>query len=134
MTHDIATSEADPPRVSQCSNCGHRFTYPRLHCARCGSLSISSAPLDGYGTVYAVTVVRTHPDPEFRALTPYAVAYVDLDGGGRVLARLTGEDSAAAAIGDRVRLSPTASSDAAAQSMSSEDTTRVPMTNDRIAR
>lgn len=107
MTHDAPNPESNPQRVSRCSNCQHTFTYPRLHCARCGSLSISSKPVDGQGTIYSVTTVRVHPDPVFRALVPYDVAYIDLDGGGRILARLTGQRSTAAKIGDRVQVSST---------------------------
>lgn len=137
MTHSVFAPEANPVRVSQCSNCHHKFTYPRLHCSRCGSLEISCTPLDGLGTIYSVTVVRTHPDPEFRSMTPYAVAYVDLDGGGRVLVRLIGNDSAAAAIGDRVRFSSADTPSppvAVALSVSSEDSGSAPATKDRINR
>lgn len=89
MTHQYFTAAAVGSELSRCSNCRHLFTYPRGHCSQCGSLSITSEPIRDRGTVYAVTVVRAHPNPEFNAMAPYAVAYVDLDLGGRVLTRLT---------------------------------------------
>ncbi|WP_280270532.1 Zn-ribbon domain-containing OB-fold protein [Nocardia wallacei] len=104
MTNQHLAIEAEDAALSRCSRCRHLFTYPRPHCSRCGSLSITSEPIQDQGTVYTVTVVRSHPDPEFAALTPYAVAYVDLDRGGRVLTRLATPDATAVRIGDRVEV------------------------------
>ncbi|MGI5219256.1 Zn-ribbon domain-containing OB-fold protein [Nocardia sp. CA-290969] len=104
MTGLYFSAEMDGSELSRCADCGHIFTYPRRHCSKCGSLSITSSPINGPGTVYAVTVVRAHPDPEFNALAPYAVAYVDLDQGGRVLTRLTTPDADSVRIGDRVEM------------------------------
>jgi len=51
-----------------------------------------------YGTVYTETVVYSAPEA-FAAQAPYQTAIVELDGGGRVNARIEGER---VAIGDRV--------------------------------
>jgi uncharacterized OB-fold protein len=55
----------------------------------------------GVGTVYTFTVVRQHGHPYFRARTPYAVGFIDLDEGFRMLAEIGG-DPAAVRIGQRV--------------------------------
>ncbi|MGM5068775.1 Zn-ribbon domain-containing OB-fold protein [Rhodococcus qingshengii] len=67
-------------------------------------MSLTSESLADRGTVYAVTVVHAHPDPTFMALAPYAVAMVDLDGGGRVTTRLTTPHADLVRIGDRVEV------------------------------
>lgn len=50
------------------------------------------------GTVYTDTVVHAAPE-RFAAEAPYQIAIVEIDGGGRVTARIEGER---VAIGDRV--------------------------------
>lgn len=50
------------------------------------------------GTVYTETIVRAAPE-RFASEAPYQVIIVSLDGGGRVTARVQGEN---VAIGDRV--------------------------------
>lgn len=50
------------------------------------------------GAVYTETVVHIPPAP-FAADAPYQIAIIDLDGGGRLTARI---DGARVAIGDRV--------------------------------
>jgi len=51
------------------------------------------------GTVYTETVIYSAPEP-FLADAPYQTAIIDLDGGGRLTARILGGDRVA--IGDRV--------------------------------
>ena len=50
------------------------------------------------GTVYTETVIYSAPEP-FLEDAPYQTAIIDLDGGGRLTARILGER---VAIGDRV--------------------------------
>lgn len=50
------------------------------------------------GTVYTDTVVHLAPE-RFAAAAPYQVAIVEVDGGGRITARIEGER---VAIGDRL--------------------------------
>lgn len=51
------------------------------------------------GTVYTETVIHSAPEP-FLDEAPYQTAIVDLDGGGRLTARILGGDRVS--IGDRV--------------------------------
>jgi uncharacterized protein len=55
----------------------------------------------GVGTIYTFTVVRQHGHPFFRTRTPYAVGFVDLDEGFRMLAEIGG-DPDLVRIGQRV--------------------------------
>jgi uncharacterized protein len=87
--------------VQACPEC-RRHRLPRMPaCPWCSAPGGDDVVVTGGGVVYSF--VRAH-----RALTPatvddvpYAVAAVDLDGGGRVFARV--EPPEAAAIGLRVR-------------------------------
>lgn len=85
--------------LAQCSSCGVQFSFPRHHCSKCGGLDITTAPVAADGHVYTYTVVRAHPDPAAHAQTPFAVAYVDLVSGPRVLASLQADDLSGLRIG-----------------------------------
>jgi uncharacterized OB-fold protein len=84
-----------------CRSCGAvaAFAWPR--CPECGS-EVEPAEFGPDGTVWSSTVVRI---PVPGRTPPYALAYVDLDGGPRVLAHVTGPTDAPVPIGRRVRLS-----------------------------
>jgi hypothetical protein len=45
---------------------------------------------EGRGTVYSYSVIRQSYHPFFRSRVPFAVAWIDLDEGPRVLSNLTG--------------------------------------------
>ena len=89
-----------------CDDCGHLIWYPRAHCPSCGSTAVSwrDLPAPVVGQVYTHTVVRRHGDPFFAARAPYVVAWVDIDGGPRVLTEIVEVDADAVAVGDRVAL------------------------------
>jgi len=80
----------------RCHSCGEvaAFAWPR--CPACGG-PVDEAEFGPEGTVWSATVVRV---PVPGRTPPYALAYVDLDDGPRVLAH-TAE---VFAIGARVRL------------------------------
>lgn len=87
-----------------CTRCGGVVFYPRSHCTHCTSLELEWRESAGLGTLYTYSVVRDNRMPGFAELVPYAVAYVDLDEGFRMLTRLTNVDVDAIAIGSRVRV------------------------------
>ncbi|GGK74629.1 Zn-ribbon domain-containing OB-fold protein [Mangrovihabitans endophyticus] len=82
---------------------GDTVYFPRRH----GVHTLGAAPRwresAGLGTVYTVTVIRQHGHPYFRSRTPYAVGFVDLDEGFRMLAEIGG-DPDAVRVGQRVRV------------------------------
>ena len=97
---------------ARCASCGHALARVAPRCSRCRG-PVQPARFGPEGTIWATTVVHIAAEPGGEA--PYALAYVDLDGGPRVLLHLdTG--GARAGIGDRVRLSaPTPTGNAAGE-------------------
>ncbi|MPZ99393.1 MAG: hypothetical protein GEU80_08670 [Dehalococcoidia bacterium] len=76
-----------------CSDCNEVVFYPRAHCTKCGSLDTTWHTSSGAGTVYTYSVVRQNRSPHFADLGAYAVAYVDLDEGFRMLTNVVGVDN-----------------------------------------
>ena len=96
----ISVGEDSLPRVIglRCAHCGAAaaFIWPR--CPDCGG-SAEPAEFGPDGRVWSSTVVRV---PVPGRTPPYALVYVDLDDGPRVLAHTGSGDPVA--IGTRVRL------------------------------
>lgn len=88
-----------------CTSCQGVVFYPRGHCVHCLSRELEWRESAGLGTLYTYSVVRDNRMPGFAELVPYAVAYVDLDEGFRMLTRLTNVDVDALSIGSRVKVS-----------------------------
>ena len=70
-------------------------------CPRCGRSSMAPAAFGPEGTVFSSTVLRI---PVPGRTPPLTLAYVDVDGGPRILAHVDGPDEALAP-GSRVALS-----------------------------
>ena len=68
-----------------CDKCQAVIFYPRSHCTSCGASEITARVSKGLGAVYTFTVIMQSRHPAFAELGPYAVAYVDLDEGFRML-------------------------------------------------
>jgi uncharacterized protein len=77
-------------RYQKCDACGAVVFYPRAHCTKCGSENLSWQVSSGLGTVYTYSVVRQNRSPAFADLGAYAVAYVDLDEGFRMMSGIIG--------------------------------------------
>lgn len=71
-------------------------------CSRCLTEELEAAPLSPRGTVYTYTVIH-QAAPGFEV--PYALAYVDLPDGVRVLGQVAGVEPDAVRIGMEVELS-----------------------------
>ena len=71
------------------------------------SLDLSWKTSRGEGVVYTYTVIRQIGLPAFRDLAPYAVAWIDLDEGFRMISNITGvnDPTSDIHIGQRVRVS-----------------------------
>ena len=82
--------------ISRCAGCGWQGTPQRLWCPGCGGDRIEEVAVTG-GTVAETTTVRRFAAGE---LAPVDVASIAVDGGGTLIARLTG-----GAPGARVQLS-----------------------------
>lgn len=95
----IVADGGDPHLAGvRCRACGHAGALRTPRCVRCGG-EVDPALFGPAGTVWATTVVHVAGRPGDEV--PYALAYVDLDEGPRLLTRLAGEG---ARVGDRVAL------------------------------
>lgn len=93
-------------RYQKCDACGTVVWHPRRHCTGCTAGKLSWHTASGRGTIYTFSVVRQSYHPFFRTLVPYAVAWIDLDEGPRLLSNVVGVDdpSAELACGQRVEV------------------------------
>ncbi len=93
-------------RYQQCDDCDTVVFYPRRHCTGCLGNSLTWKTSAGQGTVYTYSIVRQSYHPFFRGLVPYAVAWIDLDEGPRLLSNLVGIENTLddLKIGQRVRV------------------------------
>jgi uncharacterized OB-fold protein len=93
-------------RYQTCNTCGTVNFYPSAHCQSCGSDQLTWKASKGEGTVYTYSVVRQNRIPGFVELGAYAVAYVDLDEGFRMLTNVVvdGDPTQLVKIGQRVKV------------------------------
>ncbi len=93
-------------RYQQCASCNTLVFYPRGHCTGCTSGKLEWKSASGRATVYSYSVVRQSYHPFFRNLVPYAVAWIDLQEGPRILSNVVGVDDPLTdvAIGQQVEL------------------------------
>ena len=73
-----------------CNKCSEVIFYPRRHCTRCGSIETTWRVSKGEGEVYTFSVVMQSRHPAFKDLGAYALAYVDLDEGFRIMSNIVG--------------------------------------------
>jgi uncharacterized protein len=85
-------------QIQACESCARRRFPVTPACPYCAHPGSRWETPEGTGEVYSFVVVHRTFDPAFEADVPYVVATVDLDGGGRMLARM----DRAPEIGDRV--------------------------------
>lgn len=89
----------------RCADCSSVVFFPRRHCSGCGSANLSWETAAGTGTIYSYSVIRQSYHPFFRGEVPYAVAWIDLDEGPRLLSNVVGmDDPGQLRIGQRVTL------------------------------
>lgn len=96
----LVEGSGDPRLVGvKCTNCDHAMVTDRPACSACGG-TVTEAAFGPGGQVWASTVVRIKVGDR---TPPYALAYVDLHGGPRILAHLRGTQEAPL-VGSEVRL------------------------------
>lgn len=84
--------------IQACTSCGRRRFPATPGCPYCADPGLRWEEAAGTGTVYSFINVHRAFDAAFADDVPYAVATIDLDGGGRMVGRVTGATS----IGARV--------------------------------
>lgn len=89
-----------------CRSCTAIVFTPRSHCTECGSEDLEVRTSAGKGTIYTHSVVRQNRVPAFAELGAYALAYVDLDEGFRMLTNIVGvaDPTKDVKIGQRVQV------------------------------
>lgn len=89
-----------------CDDCHEVVFYSRQHCTGCGSNNLTRKVSQGQGAVYTFSVVMQSRHPAFAELGPYAIAYVDLDEGFRMMTNIVNVKDPVADIqcGMRVKL------------------------------
>ncbi|KAA9164373.1 hypothetical protein FPZ12_007195 [Amycolatopsis acidicola] len=87
---------------------GHYFWVPRPFCPRHPESDVGYRPGTGQGTVYSFTIVH-RGEGAYAAAAPYALAYVELDEGPRVMAHLVDWHPGELVVGARVGLRHTGS-------------------------
>jgi uncharacterized OB-fold protein len=81
--------EAGELRLPRCEACREVIWFPRAFCPKCGSTSVTWFTAEGTGTVYSFSIVSKGLG-SFAEASPYAVAYVGLHEGPRVLTNIVG--------------------------------------------
>jgi uncharacterized OB-fold protein len=84
--------------VGRCASCKRAHYYPRAICPFCFTDGATLEPASGRGTIYTVSVTyRGTPEP-------YAIGYVELEEGPRILTNFIGAPLERFKIGDRVKV------------------------------
>jgi uncharacterized OB-fold protein len=81
--------------VPRCRHCGRHHWYPRAICPFCMSTDLEWLEASGKGEIYSFSVMRV-------AKPPYAIAYVTLDEGPRMMTNIVDADFDALRIGQKV--------------------------------
>ena len=89
---------------SKCTNCGEVFFPSRVICPDCRRKGeIKDFQFSGKGKIHTFSVVRS-PTADFKKLSPYAVAIIELDEGAKLTAQLVDCDVDKIKIGDPVEM------------------------------
>jgi uncharacterized protein len=94
-------TRTDELLLSRCLSCGLVFYYPRAFCPDCHQGDIESFASSGTGSIYACTTVMRGAG-SWAEVTPYVVAYVELDEGPRIMTNIVSCDPHSVAVGQRV--------------------------------
>ncbi len=83
--------------IKTCNACNKVHWYPRAICPRCFSDQTSWSEAKGTGQIYSFSVMK-------RSKIPYAIAYVELDEGVRMMTNIVDTDLDALSIGQKVKV------------------------------
>lgn len=74
--------------LQRCRACGlHQFP-PRAICSHCWGKDVEWVTSSGKGTVWTFTVTHQNRSPGFAEEVPYVLAYVELEGGARMMTNI----------------------------------------------
>lgn len=89
--------------LRRCNACGEAIWYPRPICPFCHSADTAWEAASGRGVIYTFSVVR-RARGDWAGVTPYVLAYVELDEGPRLMTNIVDCDVEAIEIGDPVEV------------------------------
>ena len=84
--------------VAHCRTCGHRWLPRTPSCPYCGAITIDDVEPAGTGVVYSYVRAHRAMSEAMAGEAPYTIAAINLDGGGRVFARVDGDCAIGAAV------------------------------------
>lgn len=82
--------------LKQCNDCNEVHYYPRAFCPSCYSEQVEWIEASGKGTIYTYSVMRVG--------TPYAIAFVELEEGIRIMTNIVDCDLDTLTIGQPVQV------------------------------
>ena len=82
--------------IQNCTSCGENFHYPRTICPFCAGSALAWVECSGRGRIYTYSVTRRGE--------PYAIAFVTLDEGPRLMTNIVDCDFDRLAIDDPVEV------------------------------
>jgi len=83
--------------LGSCKSCSKPHWYPRAICPHCFSDQTELTEASGTGEIYSFSVMK-------RAKIPYAIAYVTLDEGPKMMTNIVDTDYDAITIGQKVKV------------------------------
>ncbi len=87
----------------KCKNCGYIAFPPREICPECRNTDFEKTVLSDKGKIISYTVIRVAPK-QFSFQSPYPVAIIELEGGGRITAQIADANPEDVKIGAKVRI------------------------------
>jgi uncharacterized OB-fold protein len=87
--------------IQVCGRCGTARWYHRAACPACGSVTADDVASGADGRIISLTRVAVNAEPEFHGQAPYTLAFIQLDEGPSLIARMS-EGAATCSIGDPV--------------------------------
>ena len=89
--------------LQRCTDCNTVIWWPRAICPECSSFDLARFDASGRGEVYSYTVVHRSVG-RWNAVTPYVLAYVELEEGPRVMTNVVDCDPKSIEIGTEVEV------------------------------
>jgi uncharacterized OB-fold protein len=89
--------------LQRCTSCDVVVWFPRKHCPDCWTETLSVFDASGKGTVYSFTIIRKVAN-DYKGVTPFVVAYVELEEGPRVMTNIVDCDPESVTVGMPVEM------------------------------
>ena len=80
--------------LGRCTDCDAFIFYPRSWCPACGSGETELVEASGTATIYSYTINYKGEGP-YAAVSPYVLAYVELEEGPRMMTNIVGAGNSA---------------------------------------